>query len=124
MLVRVIFAEAQLALGQLYSSGSVTEDSRNNKLAIHWMTKAANQGLVDASFLLGISYQLMQGEDRKQAVYWTKKAFEQGNDDAAHILGIMYEEGSVVDRDYKKAVYWYRKCIEKDGHFLPVHGII
>lgn len=109
--------EAQLALGQLYSSGNVAEESRNKKLAMQWIAKAANQGSADASFLLSLDYQLMQGEDRKHAVYWMKKAFEQGHDNAAHILGVMYEEGSVVGRDYGQAAYWYHQSISNNALF-------
>ncbi|USI88257.1 sel1 repeat family protein (plasmid) [Acinetobacter johnsonii] len=53
---------------------------QNDKKAIEWITKAANQGYADAQNLLGIMYKNGDGvsQDYKKAKEWYGKACDNG----------------------------------------------
>ena len=55
--------------------------------AVHWYTKAAEQGHAQAQFNLGVCFLTGQGveQDLARAVHWYTKAAEQG--DPKHLLG-------------------------------------
>ena len=104
------FLEAQLNLGVMYYQGEVV--SRDNKKAIKWMTKAAEQGFVAAKYNLGQWYREGKGitQDDKKAIEWMTKAADQGFLRAQHNLGVMYSDGDGVPQDYVKAAYWYNEA--------------
>ena len=60
---------------------------------------AAEQGLVQAPYNLGVMYYHGQGVNvnYKKAIEWLEKAAEQGHADAQYNLGIMYDNGQGVD---------------------------
>ena len=84
----------------------------NNRQAVYWYTKAAQQGDTDAQFLLGIMYDEGDDvpEDKAQAVYWYTKAAEMGDETAQYNLALMYFYGEGVNEDKEKAAYWFSKA--------------
>ena len=106
-------ADAQFALGTMYSNGrGVPQDYAE---AVKWYRKAADQGTVGAQFNLGLMYSAGQGvpQDDAEAVKWYRKAADQGNANAQFGLGLMYGDGWGVPQDYAEAVKWYRKAADQ-----------
>lgn len=104
-------AMAQCALGELYQTGKgVKQDYAQ---AVHWYSKAAEQGHADAQNNLGVMYQYR--ENNAQAIHWLRKAAEQGHAKAQSRLAWMYYIGQGVKQDCVQAVQWYRKAAEQ-GH--------
>jgi TPR repeat protein len=104
---------AQNELGEMYEIGvGVPEDDRK---AVEWYKKAAEQGYADGQYNLGRMYEIGRGipKNLKKAVELYKKAAEQGNADAQNDLGFAYEYGKGVAVDYKQALRWYQKALEQ-----------
>ena len=77
-------------LGAMYDFGlGVPED---DKEAVKWYTKSAEQGDAEAQFNLGYMYYKGEGvpKDYKEAVKWFTKSAEQGDAQAQYNLGLMY----------------------------------
>ncbi len=82
-------AADQFNLGIMYGNGEgVALDDRQ---AVYWYRKAADQGYADAQFNLGNGYYNGKGvtKDYKQAVYWYRKAADQGNARAQFNLALV-----------------------------------
>jgi TPR repeat protein len=127
-----------LLLGVKYAFGKGV--LKDDKQAVYWYQKAADQGYAEAQSILGVMYANGKGvlKDDKQAVYWYQKAADQGLAEAQYNLGFMYVNGKGVLKDYKQAVYWCQHafaisihnpknrlsfCIPLISCFLiPVHG--
>ena len=79
---------------------------------IQRLTKAAEQGQVDAQYKLGICYEYGRGviKNLEIAVQWYAKAAEQGNAFAQDRLGQCYEYGKGVIKNLEIAIEWYRKA--------------
>jgi hypothetical protein len=77
--------------------------------------RAAEQGDVDAQYILGVMYAMGHGvaKNDAKAVEWYRKAAEQGLALAQNDLGFMYDMGQGVAKDYVKAVEWYSKAAEQ-----------
>ena len=90
--------EISFPLGLCNSNESVAED---NKEAVSWYRKAANQGLSGAQFYLGNMYLDGIGvtKDYKIALSWFKKAAEQGYVKAQYNLA-HYEEEETLQLNY------------------------
>ena len=91
----------------MYDNGrGVLED---DKEAVKWYRKAAEQGYAAAQFNLGNMYANGKGipEDDKEAVKWYRKAAEQGDAAAQYNLGLMYSAGRGVLEDVVMAYAWY-----------------
>jgi hypothetical protein len=88
---------------------------KNEKEAVEWFRKTAEQGFAPAQWLLGDCYEFGTGvdEDKKIAVEWFRKAAEQGLAPAQFTLGSHYYYGSGVDKDKKVAAEWYHKAAEQ-----------
>ncbi|MCA1955421.1 MAG: sel1 repeat family protein, partial [Zymomonas sp.] len=56
-----------------------------------WYQQAANQGLVEAEFNLGIAYLKGQGvqKDKDKATFWLGKAADKGDSHAQDVLEMM-----------------------------------
>ena len=76
------------------------------------LIRNAENGLAEAQFSLGVSYDLGFGvvKNYKQAVYWYEKAAVQGYAPAQFNLGLCYYNGEGVVKNYKQAVYWFEKA--------------
>ena len=79
------------------------------------MQKAAEQGLADAQYNLGVFYDGGTGivQDHKQAVEWYRKAAIQGDPKAQENLGLSYAKGQGVEQNYEEAVIWFTKSAEQ-----------
>jgi hypothetical protein len=90
---------------------------QDDKLAVEWYRKAAEQGHANAQNSLGVMYVRGRGglpQDDKQAVEWYRKAAEQGNAYAQNNLGVMYANGrGGLPQNEELAVEWYRKAAEQ-----------
>jgi hypothetical protein len=104
-------ADAQYNLGYDYYYGIPKDD----KLAVYWFQKAAEQGNANAQTMLGICYEVGSGIklDYKQAVFWYRKAAEQGTAIAQYNLGRCYDNGYGVTKDYTQAVSWLEKAAKQ-----------
>ena len=82
------------------------------KQAAAWYLKAAEQGMLDAQYNLGVMYSNGQGvpQDYKQAAAWYLAASEQGAVDAQHNLGVLYEKGLGVTKNLVIAYALYEVC--------------
>ncbi len=95
--------EAQVFLGAVYSKGiGVTKDNRE---ALKWYLKAANQGNRSAQLIIGVRYTLGEGviQNHVEAIRWFSEAANQ-NSALAHLaLGLMYANGTGVPRNLNRA---------------------
>jgi uncharacterized protein len=91
-----------------YNRGVASIIEGNNKQAVEWFRKAAEQGLPDAQFSLGTMYKKRRGvaKNTKQTVMWYKKAAEQGHAEAQFNLGYMYYKGYGTTKDLVQAHKW------------------
>jgi TPR repeat protein len=93
-------AEAQHDLAAIYVTGhgGVTQDYSK---AAYWFDKAAEGGVANASYNLGVLYHQGMGvpKDVDMAIKWYKSAAEMGHPEAQYNLGIAYVEGIGVEYD-------------------------
>jgi len=111
-------AEAQLALGFMYSEGyGVTQDHAE---AVKWFQLSAGQGNARAQAALGAAYASGRGvrQDPSEAAKWRRRAADQGDAIAQAALGAAYSQGYGVPRDHAEAVKWYRRAADQGN----VHG--
>ncbi|MBR5085260.1 MAG: sel1 repeat family protein, partial [Prevotella sp.] len=101
-------AEAQTQLGY-YHRG--TGDERQ---AMAWFTKAANQGNLDAQCEQALYYIRVGGKKFVQkAIECINKAVSQGSPKALDLLGQVYEAGKGVKMNKKRALECYAGAAEK-----------
>lgn len=79
------------------------------------VSKAADQGNVDAQTLLGMLYHYGKGgpQNDVQAGKILQKAAEQGDSLSQYYLGELYNYGKGVPQDYKQAAKWYQKAADQ-----------
>lgn len=109
-------ATAQCQLGQRYWLSIEVE--RNEKEAMKWLLKSANQGNAEAQRLLGLCYFVGAEEterDYEKAAKWFQESAKNGDRFAQYRLGLCYENGWGVEQNYEDAVRWYCKAAEQ-GH--------
>ena len=90
-------------LGVMYDEGEgVPED---DKEAVKWYRKAAEQGHAGAQFNLALMYEEGEGvlEDKKEAVKWYFRAVPQGHVGAQLNLGLMFAKGEGTEKDLEWA---------------------
>lgn len=97
---------------------------QDNKEAVKWYRKAAEQGLAKAQYNIGVAYKRGNGvgQDSKEALNWFRRAAEQGDVRAQNSLGFMYRNGLGVPQDYKEAIRLYH-IAAKEG-FAQVQHIL
>jgi TPR repeat protein len=83
----------------------------DDKEAVKWYHKAANQGYADVQYNLAQMYRRGEGvlKDDKEAVKWYHKAADQGVAKAQYSLGLMYKNGKGVLKSMTQAKYWIQK---------------
>ena len=86
--------EAQHDLGALYTAGQAGV-TQNYERAGFWFEKAAEQGIGNAAYNLGVLYQQGLGaeQDLQRALDWYRRAAQLGHPEAQYNLGISYIEG-------------------------------
>src|SRR5437899_6890215 len=101
-------AEAQYALALMYDLG--VDVPQNYAESGKWYLKAANQGLAEAQFKLGVRY-FEYGKKAKEnytsAFSWFFKAANQGIGEAQFNVGLMYQIGRGVPTNKVEAYKWY-----------------
>ena len=109
---------AQFNMGLMYENGDGVP--KDDKKAVYWWTKSAEQGSMLAQYYLGeLNYTL---ENYQQAIYWFEKSAEQGDSDSQFNLGAIYYDGEIVPKDYKEAKYWLTKSA-KQGHIYAQYSL-
>lgn len=102
-------ADAQCGLGRQYELGLGVR--RDNRQAVLWLQRSAEQGEIIAEVELGVVFDEMQ--DFAQALIWYRKAAEQGNARAEYNLGLAYGNGESVTKDLAQANAWFRKSADQ-----------
>ena len=109
-------AEQQKEPFDLYLEGVRCCKNGEGAKAAQLLQRAAEQGVSDAAFELGIMYE--EGDavprDYGKALAWYKKADGLGELQASNAIGNMYFYGRGVNKNYKEAIKWYRKGVELD----------
>nr|SPS05124.1 putative Beta-lactamase [Candidatus Nitrotoga fabula] len=98
---------------EIHKIGVINAQGRKDDTQVAYLYhKAAEQGVADAQYNLGIMYYQGKGVPKNdvQAEYWYRKAAEQGHADAQFSLGVMNALGR---KDDTQAVYWYRQAAEQ-----------
>jgi TPR repeat protein len=80
----------------------------NQAEAAKWYRMAAQQGLAEAQYNLGVAYYAGAGlaQSHAEAAAWFSKAAEQGYPLAQYYLGDMYAKGLGVPLDDQQAYFW------------------
>ena len=102
--------DERLTMSVNFNKGIAACDRGDYATALSLLRPLADQGDVDAQFLLGFMYDDGEGvvQDRKEAVKWYRLAAAQGNAYAQLHLGLMYDNGrGGVPQDHKEAVKWF-----------------
>src|SRR5262249_48329963 len=83
--------------------------------AIQWFRKSAEQGEVNAQFVVGTMYHRGRGVDKDvaQAIHWYRLAANQGHAKAQFLLGWAYIAELGVPKDYAQAQLWLRKSADQ-----------
>lgn len=86
--------------------------NQNYKERIIWYKKAAEQGLAEAQFQLGLCYDYGRGvlKNYTDAMYWYDRASEQGDYKAKNNLACNYADGYGRNQDYFKAINLYKEA--------------
>lgn len=105
---------AQNNLGVCYSEGNGV--AKDNKEALKWYLKAANQGYKTAQYNLALDYYHGNdavGQDYVEAAKWFTKAAEQNDKKSQYMLGIIYHFGYGVEKNYTQAFKWFEKAAKQ-----------
>ena len=84
--------------------------SENNKEALFWLEKAANNDEPEALFQLGVYYS--EGNDLAKSIKYYQRAAELNHADAVLELSYIYDEGAIVEQDDDKALFFLKKSAE------------
>ena len=98
-------------LGLMYEEGKYHLGEgvlKNDKEAVKWFRKAADQGHAESQNNLGVRYYKGEGveKDYVKAAEWFRKAAEQGDARAQFMLGLMYDLGDGVSKDEVESYAW------------------
>lgn len=106
-------AEAQHDLAALYSAGE-NGVKQNFVKSAYWFEQAAQNGISNARYNLGVLYHQGLGvdQDYTQAIYWYNRAAELGHPEAQYNLGIAHIEGVGADYSPKLAVAYFRQAAQ------------
>jgi TPR repeat protein len=105
-------AVAQEILGFMYARGEGVQ--RDDAVALHWFTLAAEAGRAEAQFELGRIYRDGLGitADGKAALLWFRRAAEQGKTDACNSVGELYLGQRGIPADPMAALEWFFRAAE------------
>ena len=93
-----------------------TDVEQDQKEAVKWFLKAAEQGNAPAQQHLGVMYGGGEGvkQNSKESVKWHRKAAMQDLAGAQYSLGQMYWNGIGVEKNLSTAYAWF--------HLAAIHG--
>ena len=108
-------AEAQYRVAMDYCNGTGGAQ-RDEKLAFHWFTQAAEGEYIAAQYGLGLCYLRAIGteKDPERGARLLTQAAEQGYPPAQCELGLCYELGTGVETDKERAAELYREAGEQE----------
>jgi|GEM_PF-6538778 TPR repeat protein len=91
---------------------------QNDSQALHWLTKSANLGHIEAQFQLALIYKLGLGVavDDSMAMIWFRKAAENAHRDAQAYLAWMHAQGLGTPQDLPLANQWFQKILVEHNH--------
>ena len=98
-------ADAQYNIGWMYLNGYGL--MMNDKLALEWWQRAADQGHIDATFSIAMLYSLGEGQvetDMDKAVEYYLRAVEDGHEDAHMIIRSMLARNDKAIRERKQEI--------------------
>lgn len=103
--------EAQHDLAAIYTAGHAGV-SQNYERAAYWFEQAANGGVANAAYNLGVLNHQGLGleQDMDKAIGWYTRAAELGHPEAQYNLGIAYIEGIGVPYDATKAATYFENA--------------
>lgn len=92
-------------------------DKKNYSEAFYWHSKAAEAGLAESQWALGLFYSRGNGVnvDYTEAEKLYTLAANQGDAELQYKLGCMYKHGEGVGKSVYRAAHWYSKAAEA-GH--------
>ena len=107
-MVKILLALVFISIS-LPCFGSTPANGIDPADAVKWYRMAAEQGLANAQFNLGVMYAEGQGvpEDHAEAVKWYRMAAEQGHANAQLNLGVKNAIGQGVPEDNVFAYMWF-----------------
>ena len=89
--------------------------SENNKGALFWLERAANNDEPEALYQLGVYYSEGGEADLAKSIKYYQRAAELNHADAALALSYLYDEGISVEQDEDKALFFLKKAAELDN---------
>ena len=89
--------------------------SENNKGALFWLERAANNDEPEALYQLGVYYSEGGEADLAKSIKYYQRAAELNHADAALALSYLYDEGISVEQDDDKALFFLKKAAELDN---------
>jgi TPR repeat protein len=104
---------SQARWGQfLYSGRGCPVDKAE---AATWLRRAADQGIAEAQYSLGLLYERGDGveQNNMRAAHWYLQAATQGYALAQNALAELYHEGRGVAQDYAVALKWYESAADQ-----------
>lgn len=106
--------EAQHDLAAVYTAGHGGVKQSYDR-ALYWFRQAADQGVANAQYNLGVLYHQGLGTeaDVQEAVYWYSRAADGGHPEAQYNLGIAYIEGIGVPYDPVRASEYFEKAADQ-----------
>jgi TPR repeat protein len=115
-------AGAMLTIGNIYERG-LYNNPRNYGKSLEWYQKAAEKGLAEGFFNVGISYEIGQGVAPNPQIAFENflKAAEKGLPIAKHKLGQLYLLGQGVLADPQAAIRYFSEAGKEglpDSEFL------
>ncbi len=111
-------AGAQYELGYMYYNGKGTPVDQ--KKAVYWFSKSAEQEFPKAQVILGAIYLTGKGapiDSKKAFSLLTKGAKQEYDEKASHyaqfLLGSMYYHGMGIPANKSKGIYWFKKSADQ-----------
>jgi len=117
ILLALLLCSANWAAADNYRNGLEAYNKGEYSLAVTEWLQAAEQGVVNAQFNLGVMYEKELGvvQDYTASIKWYQKAAEQGDPNSQYTMGSKYEFGVGVIQNYKEAARWYNLAASQ-GH--------
>jgi TPR repeat protein len=103
--------EAQHDLAAVYTAGHGGVEPDYSRAA-YWFRQAAEQGVGNARYNLGVLYHQGLGMEKnlEEAIYWYTAAAEAGHPEAQYNLGIAYIEGIGVEYNPAQAAVYFENA--------------
>lgn len=100
---------------ELYKKGVEYNGRQEYTEAFRYFAKAAELGLPEAQYVLGLYYEAGHGVkvNYTEAVKWYRLAAENGNDGAQFFLAQCMEDGKGTPQNTQEAIRWYKMSAEQ-----------